>query len=109
MKTETQTAARTGQAAHTPTPWRVGKTSPLFVWGADDSKVAETVPEENYGKARSHAAANAAFIVRACNSHDALIAALQLVVKHADFSQCPLDVEAAVDAALAQAGAIEIP
>lgn len=67
---------------HTKTPWRVGKPSQMGSVVAD-----EPVPEikgsdavEHYGGhlvAESIAPRNAAFIVRACNSHDQLVAALE--------------------------------
>jgi len=70
---------------HTKTPWRVGAPSQMGSVVAD-----EPVPEikgseavEHYGGhliAESIAPRNAEFIVRACNSHDQLIAAVQALL-----------------------------
>lgn len=67
---------------HTKTPWRLGKPSQMGAVVAD-----EAVPEiggsdcvDYYGGhliAESIAPRNAEFIVRACNSHDQLVGALQ--------------------------------
>jgi hypothetical protein len=67
---------------HTKTPWRVGKPSQMGSVVAD-----EAVPEiggsdavAHYGGhlvAESIAPRNAEFIVRACNSHDQLVAAVK--------------------------------
>lgn len=73
---------------HTKTPWRVGSPSQMGSVVAD-----EPVPEINgsdavqyYGGhliAESIAPRNAAFIVRACNAHEQLVAALEKIVENA--------------------------
>jgi hypothetical protein len=76
-------------ANHTPLPWRLEEGTPL-IWGAcdpDDKStygmgfpVAEAVPPTRWNCNRPSAderMANAAFIVKAANSHEALIAALR--------------------------------
>lgn len=78
MKTH-NTPRATGNAAHTPTPWRytidlsLADEASAIVTAPDGSTVAIVVAN---GDAALSAAANAAFIVRACNSHDALVEAL---------------------------------
>jgi len=70
-------------AQHTPTPWKAvrenahptgGALLGVFVDRADGSCIAETF--SNCGQSDAECRANAAFIVRACNAHDALVAAL---------------------------------
>ncbi len=64
-----------GETKHAPTPGP---------WHADGCKVRATntsivvcLPSPDSGVNVEQAIANAAFIVRACNSHDALVAALE--------------------------------
>lgn len=62
------------EQTHTPTPWMadgpmVSKAGTL-ICVADCEDLAKDMPDEE-------AEANAAFIVRACNSHDALISVLK--------------------------------
>lgn len=66
---------------HTPTPWRVGYTGRCIIKevpGLSDSDDGYTVAVLTAHSLlpNSEAKANAAFIVRACNSHDALVKAL---------------------------------
>ena len=75
---------------HTKTPWRLGAPSQMGSVVAD-----EPVPEikgseavDYYGGhliAESIAPRNAEFIVRACNSHDQLVAALDAMVKRIEY------------------------
>lgn len=65
---------------HTPTPWTVGpanqkahEDSHAGIHGADGFIVAEVQADVE----ELPAGANAAFIVKACNSHDALVEALK--------------------------------
>jgi len=120
MNTDTQSAPRTGQAAHTPTPWRaenedvtgerpIGDDGLRFWTIYPDSEqfrgsIARVSEAECIGGiTREERDANTAFILRAVNSFDAMRTALELCAKHADFSQCSVDVEGAVDSALALA------
>jgi hypothetical protein len=64
---------------HTPTPWRavIYGNSEWEVWGGDLLVADVTTPEDPLQP--EVAEANAAFIVRAVNSHEALVAALKSV------------------------------
>jgi len=57
--------------AHTKTPWSIVHDTQIY--GLDEENVATA----NRMQGRDNQVANAAFIVRACNSHDALVAALE--------------------------------
>lgn len=62
---------------HTPTPWRVAE-CPEDIIGADDAAVATTDTSViSMISPEDVRAANAAFIVRAVNSHDKLVEALR--------------------------------
>lgn len=78
--------AQTGEK-HTPLPWYVDRKR---VRHASDARrtpaVAECFMTHGLGAAGEEDAANAAFIVRACNSHHDLLAALKAVHEH-----CPCD------------------
>jgi hypothetical protein len=67
---------------HTPTPWHAGSTAhtELVMAFRDNVEcvISESDPEIDMPLAEAHA--NAAFIVKACNSHDALVKALQAVL-----------------------------
>lgn len=101
---------------HTKTPWRVGKPTQMGAVVAD-----EPVPEiggsdcvDFYGGhliAESIAPRNAEFIVRACNAHEQLVHVVQMI-RDADndaqsdgLPRIPASARAAIDAALAAAGA----
>ena len=101
---------------HTKTPWRVGKPTGMGAVVAD-----EAVPEikgsdcvDYYGGhliAESIAPRNAEFIVRACNAHDQLVHTVTMI-RDADndaesdgLQRIPASARAAIDAALAAAGA----
>ena len=62
----------------TPTPWFVySQNSNMIVNAAATKVIADASSEEgDYAEAK----ANAAFIVRACNAHDQLVAALRAVL-----------------------------
>lgn len=65
---------------HTPGPWHAEEWTchaPTTVRAADGVVVAECAT----GRAIDNAIADAAFIVRACNSHDDLLAALREAVE----------------------------
>lgn len=74
---------------HTPGPWKVAnngisgkKTATFRIWRNDPLQA----DGENKGYAciapHVHGEANAAFIVRACNAHDDLLAALERIANH---------------------------
>lgn len=82
-------APRTGNYAHTPTPYsaepyRRGDLTGFLVRSAipmQAGELGQVVAECRFGL---NTEANAAFIVRACNSHAALVAALEAVTSQAD-------------------------
>lgn len=78
MNTTTTNSPRTGNDAHTPTPWHTdgrsivaAPTSYLFPTGNKIGEVYWNSVQQNSPEA------DAAFIVRAVNSHAALVAALE--------------------------------
>jgi len=77
-------------ATHTPTPYRVYASRRIM--GPDSTYVGSATSEEN-----------AAFIVRACNAHDELVAALRNIAEYAEHDGT--QVAAMASAALAKAGA----
>ena len=58
-------------ATHTPTPWHVGMKPGPFIYGPQGEQVADMT-----GACTFNGKQDAAFIVRACNSHAQLVAAL---------------------------------
>lgn len=83
MNTSKQVQARQGaEQTHTPTPWRYCKTngSPTsgqhMIAGSKPGYLAEI---RDCGS--GDVSANAAFIVRACNAHDELVAALRDIAR----------------------------
>lgn len=64
---------------HTPTPWN--HSNGTVVFDGNDRKVAATYANKGYGIEIDEAQSNAAFIVRACNAHDELVAALRACVE----------------------------
>lgn len=65
---------------HTPTPWAVGSTdgATFLIWQETPGK--QDVP---------YTVENREFITRACNSHDDLVAALELALQTVDFEKSP--------------------
>lgn len=64
---------------HTPTPWAVGSMEDgLWITGPDakENVICDLVGRNSRYKFTAEDDANAAFIVTACNAHDALVAAL---------------------------------
>ena len=57
---------------HTPTPWQAPETISFYILGA--SELGQFV-------ANASTKANADFIVRACNAHDELVAALSQIAR----------------------------
>jgi hypothetical protein len=68
---------------HTPTPWNLGVDGIGDIFDAENMSVAKT-DSWNVGTRRTPKTnrANAAFIVDACNNHDRMRSALQLVRKY---------------------------
>lgn len=58
---------------HTPTPWKYGPG--LIIWNGDGFLVAQVAGQPGMPEAE----ADAAFIVRACNSHEALVRLAEMV------------------------------
>ena len=93
---------------HTPIPWTIG-----YGGGPDDEFASITSPHQASAICyidpymyRPHGPANADFIVRACNNHDALLAALKdTVCRLTELRDCTAMLgAAAVDRALIQIG-----
>jgi hypothetical protein len=76
---------------HTPTPWDINETHTVIPWFINEtlsSGVAgyevtgpngEEIFDDNEFSCEAPSLGNAAFIVRACNAHDELVAALKAV------------------------------
>lgn len=104
---------------HTPTPWRADITAHRTIDGT--SCVAFIVSEKtniadvcnSYNISTEEAVANAAFIVRACNSHAALVAALEgfdnfaWTAVTADCDESRLYLQQLIDKARAALAAVE--
>ena len=86
-------------AKHTPTPWHVGTTRK----DATTVLCHQGILAEVYGR-RSDREADAAFIVHACNAHDELVAALEVI---AGVLECPRDRLGRLDIAATQGEARE--
>ena len=78
--------------AHTPTPWHTGNNDFEIYQAAlvFDPKLRAVADCQKYeiGRSRGECEANAAFIIRACNAHDALLQAARLVVAGGDQCFC---------------------
>lgn len=73
-----------------PTPWRIGTIpTAITATAADGEKVLVVAMLGNPGEERSYAerSATAAFIVKACNAHEQLVAALQEIAKNDPYQQ----------------------
>ena len=67
---------------HTPTPYTIeADTDPITIIGKDEEVVAHCGSNEIPSNQR-----DAAFIVRACNAHDALVTALESLMRCSDDS-----------------------
>jgi hypothetical protein len=81
--TKNQTPPAVGKTAHTPTPWTVMHSS------LNEDQVRSSAGyfiadcEQQYG-GKAKGIANAAFIVRACNSHAGLCAAIEESILYLD-------------------------
>ena len=68
----------TKQTAHTPTPWKADSLQPIVWSPVGEYECREIIAEtRDTNIPNGTATANAAFIVRACNAHDDLVAALR--------------------------------
>ena len=70
------------ETKHTPGPWRSKDSTQVYSSGRHIADCGSRNPEGLPRHIGLEDAANAAFIVRACNSHDALVAALKDLFKH---------------------------
>lgn len=64
---------------HTPTPWHVGMKPGPMIYGTKGEQIADMMEANGEADLFPYVGenqANAAFIVRACNSHDDLVSAL---------------------------------
>jgi len=84
-----QTAPGLSGASHTPTPWSLAKSGRLIIREVPD--IADGYDHYNVAVLSHHSLvrleeslANAAFIVRAVNSHDALVKALEFAMEVTD-------------------------
>jgi hypothetical protein len=77
--------------AVTAQPWTLTPDRPPRVLGADGTIIAEVY--ELTAQARGEGAANAAFVVRACNAHQNLVDALRTLFDAVARSEAPLDIE----------------
>jgi hypothetical protein len=82
-------------ADHTPTPWHTGSTNHTeLVMGFRDNiecVISESDPELDMPM--DEAAANAAFIVKAVNSHDALVKALRKALNYIENTENELGIQ----------------
>lgn len=86
---------------HTKTPWRTGgEQNPTIIYDGDGWAVASTAVVHVRKNAKYEADANAAFIVRACNAHDELVAALDWALSQIG-DDLDLDHQRAFDGAIA--------
>lgn len=92
---------------HTPTPWRTPVGSPTYIDDRNGRSIA--ICHRLCEGERMPAEANAAFIIRACNSHDTLVKTLEKLREYlegVDLTDYPASNEIEmVDAALSQARA----
>lgn len=83
----------TKQTAHTPTPWKFttedAEYGTSIITCSDDGYIGEVGAP--FVEIAEESKANAAFIVRACNSFDDLVAALQGVVSELEAYDAPSD------------------
>lgn len=96
IKLDTPESPRTTRVAHTPTPWtyHLGRgANPRFhIQTAGGYQIASTTELARHAQAHTEneqREANAAFIVRAVNSHEALVAALHQMVQMVEFLGFP--------------------
>lgn len=94
---------------HTPTPWKANLThnEPCVYAGTGSGRGIAYMQAENTPHIENSAerAANAAFIVRACNAHEDLVAALREAQAALNGAPNTVGLHTQIDAALAKAGA----
>jgi hypothetical protein len=76
------TAPKSNRTTHTPGPWKAGEAAWFRGRAHDDTEsgkrpITSTAPGARGVIANVYGRANAEFIVRACNAHDELLAALK--------------------------------
>ena len=97
--------------SHSPLPWRIGAEGSRGEWFIDAAWPSDCVGDPTIAIVDRNPEADAAFIVRACNSHAALVEALKecsfrlaaLVAASGDFSDVNAKALDAATAALAKA------
>lgn len=72
------------QTKHTPLPWMVDNRRSIVKVRSEKREVAVLSGRLDSEHGRETIQANAAFIARACNSHDELLEALENIVKYAE-------------------------
>lgn len=84
------------EAKHTPTPWRLAKSAVIEIRGVSQTPVVSWSGFDDSNRTTAEHKANAAFIVRACNAHDDMVAALrraeQFIVNAIEANVGPKDV-----------------
>lgn len=65
---------------HTPTPWSLYEHDPLVIVDDKGSSLGEMVPGDPYISPAT-ALANAAFVIRAVNSHETLLQTLHAIIQ----------------------------
>ena len=95
---------------HTPTPWTVEPGDSILKILSGGHRIADVGDAPYWQRFTAEHEANAAFIVRACNAHDALVAALdEMLTSHSmenvgvKASMCRLNAKKQARAALARA------
>ena len=102
---------REAKMKHTPVPWKVDEQYKADVQTADGKleicTTSKSVLLEGNTPSRAETLANAAFIVRACNCHDELLAAFKKIKKQLtqsnDRFQMIAEIEKITNAAIAKA------
>ena len=103
MNTSKQVQARQGaEQTHTPTPWTLNAEREKIEDADGEFVTRLSLSRYHDDRADPIAEANAAFIVRACNSHDELVAALRALLRDGEHDDDAIN---AAHAALAKAGA----
>ena len=89
----------TTSPAHPPTPWRSFQVGPKYVIHSDAKDITLAVTSGWGARYAAEEAANAAFIVRACNSYADLLAACHAALEEDDDYKAMEQIKAAIDKA----------
>ena len=93
------------KTAHTPTPYHLDSFGDICATvNGIETIICQMLNHARIG--RNDTLPNAEFILKACNSHDALVEALQEVKRCRDALQFRPDLIMSIDAALTAAGAV---